>query len=434
MKTCKILFLLIFLVQLGFSQASLTMQEAIKEALANNLQIAMVKNESTMSEKNNSWSNAGANPTLELLANPSISSTNLDQKLVSGLDINKSGLVSKNYNAQIVASWNVLNGFKLYTTKAKLEELQRMGDLAVSQQINQLVYNVSLAYINLQKINQAIKNIDFQVTIDDERIKLAQTKFDIGSSGKNDLLQAQIDKNDLITQKISLQNDFKNASVSLGLLMGRQQYDSITVIDSIQINPISSQQNIMNQAFGQNPAVLLANKQSIVLSLTKKEVEKQRLPQLSVNAAYAYSRNESNGGFSLFNQNYGPNASISLAVPIFDGGRTQNQINILDLQIKNQALAEQQLKLELTAMIQQFLNNYNNAVSSIDLENQNLELARENLTISLGRQKLQSISALELREAQFSLLAIQSKILDYQYLAKQSQINLDLLTGNSKVD
>ncbi|GAB1396082.1 hypothetical protein MASR1M65_08590 [Saprospiraceae bacterium] len=70
---------------------------------------------------NNSWSNAGAYPTIQADLTPTISSSNLNQKLASGLDINRNGVVAKNFNAEVNANWNVLNGFKLYTTKKRLE-------------------------------------------------------------------------------------------------------------------------------------------------------------------------------------------------------------------------------------------------------------------------------------------------------------------------
>ena len=428
MKIYKIIFLVFISGQL-FSQNQLSLEDAIKEAVEHNLQIVIVKNETLMAGMNNSWSNAGAYPTIQGNIAPSVSSNNLNQKLASGLDINRNNVLSRNFNAEVSANWNILNGFKLYTTKNKLEELEKLGELNLTRQINSISFDVATTYTNAQRIIQQLKNLDEQISITDERIRVANKKFEVGASGKNDLLQAQIDKNNLINSKASLTDEYTNILVSLGLLLGRNPDNLAAVRDSIQLGFLESIETITQLALKQNPEILMVKKQLNILNLGQKELKAEMLPNINLRTAYGYNRNQSDGGFSLFNQNYGPSAALSISVPIYSGGRVQNQLNVMDLQIKNQQIAQSQLELEYRTMITQAYNEVKSAQYRMELTEQNFKLAQENLEIALGRARLQSITSIELREAQFSLMDIQTKRIETTYQAKIAQIRLTMLSG-----
>lgn len=430
MKIFKFICLL-FLGGLGRAQTPISLENAIKEALQNNLQIVIVKNEFAMASLNNSWENAGAYPTVQGNIVPSFSTTNLNQKLASGLDINRNNVQSNNFTSEVSANWNVLNGFKLYTTKAKLEELQNMGELSLVQKINTISYEVASAYTNAQRLIQQQKNLEEQISITKERIIVSQKKFDLGASGKTELLQAQIDLNSLLSSQAALSNEYKNALISLGLLLGRNPDQYPAVLDTILHANLEPLETIKKKSIEQNPDLLMAKKQMIVLGLNQKELKAERLPNLNLRTAYGYNRSQSNGGFSLFNQSYGPSASLNVVIPIYSGGRIKNILDQLDLQIKNQQLTNEQLELENRTMIDQLYNEVISAQSRIELAKSNLKLAKENLDISIGKARLQSITSLELRQAQFSLIEIQTQLLEDTYIAKTGQIKLNMLSGGS---
>jgi outer membrane protein TolC len=411
------------------AQTPISLEDAVKEAISNNLYIVIAKNEATLASVSNTWTNAGANPTISSNIAPSISSNNLDQKLASGLDITRRNALFRSINADVAANWNVLNGFKLYTTKEKLNELEQMGEINVSKTINFISSEVANAYVKAQEIKQQIKNQDEQIALIDERITVNQKKFDVGSTGKNDLLQAQIDKNNLVSQSITLKNEYQNALISLCLSMGKSSTLLPEIQDTILVAETLPLSYYKETALRQNPDIQFAKKEITILNLSRKEIDSGRLPNLNLNAAYNFTRSQNEGGFSLFNQNYGPSASLNLFIPIYSGGRIQNQLANYDVQIKNRLLSIKQLELEYCALILQAYNEVDNSLKRIALEKQNLKIAQENYAICLGRAKLQSITSLELREAQFSIMNIQSRIVEYQYQAKISQIKLNVLSG-----
>ena len=430
MKIFKMICLMAFGLNV-FGQTPISLEDAIKEAIKNNLDIAIERNEYVLTGINNSWSNAGAYPTIQADLTPTISSSNLNQKLASGLDINRNGVVAKNLNAEVHANWNVLNGFKLYTTKKRLEQLEQIGELNLIQQINNLSYEVALTYAAAQQLIQQQKNIEEQISITQERIDINQKKVEVGASGKSDLLQAQIDKNSLISAREALAGQYTNTLISLGLLMGRSPGDYPAVKETMSLPVTEPLDAVIQLALKQNPTILATNKQIAVTALTQKETKAVRLPNVNVRTGYGYNRSQSTGGFSLFNQSYGPTASLGISVPIYSGGRVKSVLDQLDIQMKNQQLNYNLLILEYKTMITQAYNDVKMAEARILLVKDNIKLAKENLEISQGRAKYQSITALELRQAQYSLMELQTELINNTFLARAAKLKLTMLSGGS---
>lgn len=430
MKIFKMICLMAFGLNV-FGQTPISLEDAIKEAIKNNLDIAIERNEYVLTGINNSWSNAGAYPTIQADLTPTISSSNLNQKLASGLDINRNGVVAKNFNAEVNANWNVLNGFKLYTTKKRLEQLEQIGELNLIQQINNLSYEVALTYAAAQQLIQQQKNIEEQISITQERIDINQKKVEVGASGKSDLLQAQIDKNSLISAREALAGQYTNTLISLGLLMGRSPGDYPAVKETMSLPVTEPLDAVIQLALKQNPTILATNKQIAVTALTQKETKAVRLPNVNVRTGYGYNRSQSTGGFSLFNQSYGPTASLGISVPIYSGGRVKSVLEQLDIQMKNQQLNYNLLILEYKTMITQAYNDVKMAEARILLVKDNIKLAKENLEISQGRAKYQSITALELRQTQYSLMELQTELINNTFQARAAKLKLTMLSGGS---
>jgi adhesin transport system outer membrane protein len=95
----------------------------------------------------------------------------------------------------------------------------------------------------------------------------------------------------------------------------------------------------------------------------------------------------------------------------------------------NKALLYQQLEQGIRADLITIYNAYSNNLRLITLEKQNLSTASENLDIALERYKLGSLSGIDLREVQKSLLDAKESLLSIEYQAKIAEISLMLISG-----
>ena len=408
----------------------MTAQEAVKTAIENNYGIIISKNEIEIGSINNNWANAGAIPSVGATASKTIGVNNLEQKLSNGTVTRKNGNSTQNLNAGIAVNWRVFDGLKMFATKKRLEELERSGEYTFRKNLNETVFNVISSYYNIVTLNEQKNATLEQISLYNDRYTLAQRKFEIGTGAKYEVLQAEVDLNEQRSNLLSLQNSIALAKSSLNNLLGKKPDTSFIVADTILLMPLPAFADVQNKISTQNPDVLLANSQLLVLGQEKKEVNAARLPSVDLNGFYNFARNSNGAGFTLFNQTYGPSGSVGITVPLFSGILVKKQLAISDIQIKNQQLTIDQTKNNVETALTNAYINYNNALKSIDLEKNNLVLATENIVIATERYKRLNITAVELRQIQISYNDAKNRLYNALYQAKIAEATVALLSGD----
>ncbi|HEU5053286.1 MAG TPA: TolC family protein [Hanamia sp.] len=413
------------------SQDSLmTAQEAIQTAIENNYGVLISKNEIEIGSINNSWANTGVIPIVSATATKQVGVNNLQQKLNNGTVITKNGNSSQNLNAGIAVNWKIFDGLKMFATKKRLEELERIGEYAFRKNLNETVYNVISSYYNIVTLNEQRKATLEQISLYNDRYALAERRFEIGTGAKYEVLQAQVDLNEQRSNLLALDNSIATAKASLLNLLGKQPDTSFNVIDTILIADLPPYADVQNKIAKQNPDLLLANSQLYILKQQKKEINADRLPSVNLNGYYNFSRNSSSAGFNLFNQTYGPSGSIGISVPLFAGIVVKKQLQISDIQLKDQQITIDQTRNNIQTELTNAYLNYNNALKAIELEKNNLVLAKENIIIATERYKRLNITSVELRQIQISYNDARNRLYNALYQAKIAEATVALLSGD----
>ena len=97
--------------------------------------------------------------------------------------------------------------------------------------------------------------------------------------------------------------------------------------------------------------------------------------------------------------------------------------------IENARLRQEELKQALQADLSTLWQAYQNNLSMLKLERENLTAAIENHEIASERYMLGNLSGIEMREAQKSLLDAEERILAAEYDTKICEISLLQLSG-----
>lgn len=430
-------FFLLFFCQQIFTSFSiqaqdtlLTAQDAVKMAIENNYEIIISKNEIEIGAINNNWANAGAIPALSATATKTIGVNNLEQKLSNGTYTQKNGNKTQNLSAGLAVNWRVFDGLKMFATKKKLEELERSGEYSFRKNLNETVYNVITSYYNIVTLKEQKKATVEQIGLYTDRLNLAQRRFEIGTGAKYEVLEAEVDLNEQRSNLLALQNSIALAKSSLTNLLGKNPDTSFMVVDTILVMPLPAYTEVQNKIEKQNPDLLLANSQLVVLAQEKKEVNSARLPSVDLDGFYNFNRNSNGAGFTLFNQTYGPSGSIGISVPLFNGILVKKQLAVSDIQIRNQQLSITQTKKDVETALNNAYINYNNALKAIDLEKSNLVLATENIMIATERYKRLNITSVELRQIQISYNDAKNRLYNALYQAKVAEATVALLSGD----
>jgi outer membrane protein TolC len=409
-------------------------REAVDMALQQNLGIQIATSELDIARINNNWGNAGKWPVVSAGIGNTEALTNLNQQLSNGSEIKRNGVTNNILAANLSTNWRIYNGMRIRATKERFDALEKMSELQLKQEINTLTLDVLQAYFNLVRLNMQARATKAIIDLSKEREKIAEIRFNVGSAGKTDMLQASIDLN---TQQVNLSNLFQQIRVgksNLNTLMRRNPNDALLIADTSFSIPSLSVETYREKSMSQNLQLLMAQRERAILLEDKKIINAQRLPVLTLSSVTSFNRNKATGGFFLTNQTYGPNIGLNLSIPIFNGNITRTQLRAQDIRIKQQNLQTEQLKTLINRDLQIAFDEYSNALTVSAVEQKNVTLARENNFISTERFKKLQSNSIELRQAQLSLIEAQDRYITAAFRAKLASVNLQWLSGEIVVE
>lgn len=419
----------VFLTALKGQDTSFTIKQALDLAIKQNLDIQIAQSDLEIATINNNWGNAGALPVITGNIGNSEARTNINQKLANGSSIERNNVANSNINANIGISWRIFNGYRIRATKSRFEELEKMGELSISQQIDEIIFNVKNVYFNLVRLNKQINATKAIIELSRERLKIAETRFNVGSGAKTDMLQAGIDLNAQLVNLNRILNQVKNTKAGMNALLKRNSTDAFHPLDNDFEIPKIDYSVLMQKMESQNNLIKIAAIQKSNLLNDRKIINSQRLPNVTLNTNTVLNRSKSTAGFFLTNQTFGPNIGLAVGVPIFNGNINKTQLKVNEVQLKQQELQMEGLKTNLKRDLLIAYQNYLNALENLKIEESNIKLAEENNLISTERFKKLQSNSIELRQAQLSLIEAQDKYIDAQFQAQNAVSILLFLSG-----
>jgi len=422
------------------AQQVLTVEEAIAAALRSNYDILMSRNDSASFALDNSYSYAAFMPRLNGAANSVWNKNNQDltfrKRDGSGGDstVTRDAVKTNNLNYGVNLNWTLFDGFKMFATRDKLAEFQVLGDLGVKTQVVNTVASVINNYYNIVRQKQQLRAIEEQMTINEERVKLADRKLSVGLGSKPELLQAKVDLNAQIAARLQQQVLIAQLRDQLNQLIGFKTGSVYEVTDSIPINTGLQFGDFATKIEDTNPSLLFARKNIDIARITVRERKADLFPILSFNSAYNFSQTDNNTVVNLnqpfFNQNKGFNYGFGLNVPILNGFNTKRLIKQAQLDVRYQQLFYENQRSLVDAGVSNAFKDYELQKQLLTLEEENIMLAKENVTIALERFRQGVSTNLELFVAQKSLEDAYDRLIAARYNTKLAETELLRLKGD----
>src|SRR5688572_2392760 len=312
MRRLLMLFSLLIFSGLIYAQEQLTLEEAIAIALKNNFDIQLVRTDSSVYGTDNELAWGAFLPTLNANINKVWNQNNQRQQLADGSKRELDNAKSSNLTSSLGLSWVLFDGLRMFATRKKIEELVQLGSYNVKNQIGNTVSAVINNYYNVVQSKQQLKAVEEQMTISEERVKLADKKLSVGLGSKPELLQAKVDLNAYKAAQLQQRTLIVQLTESLNQVMGQPiKSTNYVVSDSIPLNLDLQYGALSENLVETNPFLLALRKNIDVANLTVKERKGERWPVITFNSAYNYSRLNNkavvNPFTPLFSQNNGFN-------------------------------------------------------------------------------------------------------------------------------
>ncbi len=429
----KCIYLFVLFVGFGYqnpikAQQLLTLQEALRTALENNYAIQVAKNDAAISKNNNTAGGAGMLP----VVNGNVSQDNqvIDtrQKFLNGNENNRDGARSNTLNAGVELNWTIFDGLRMFASKSKLDELEKIGELRMKANIENVFLRVTKSYYEVVLNKQQLETAKQSLINSEQRLQLAEDKWKAGKIAKTEMLKAKVDFNSDQAAYLRQENLYKNSKVVLNQLLGRDLNTTFEVNDSLAKYKSFVLDDLMNKAT-ENTALQATKKTQQVSFLTVKEAEAERMPTLQLRSGYNLNRQQSEAGFLQSAQNMGFHYGGVLSMNLFNGFEVNRKINMARIQLKSNEYIYKDSLSKIQQQINQAYNNYVLSTALTKLEMENVKVAEENYDIASEQYKVGVITGIELRDAQLNLNLVKLRLLQAQYEAKLNETELMRLTG-----
>lgn len=428
----------LFVIFLGsspvFSQQILTLEEAVAAALANNYGILLAKNEASATALDADYVNWALAPRVNATLGTVWNNNDQRQEFSDGTVRQQDGVRSNNLTASVGLNWTLFDGMKMFTTRDKTLEIARTGELVVKAQVVETVAQVRNIYFNIVRQKQQLKAIEEQMSVSEERVKVAERKLSTGLGSKPELLQAKVDLNAQKAKQLQQQTLINQLKEILNQQAGMRLPLTFDVVEEIPFDPSLNFSEIEQNIASTNPSLLLADRNIGIARLTLKENEASRYPTLSFNSAYNLNRidNQSvvNPFQPLISGSKGFNFGFTANVPILNGRLEKRNIEQTRLSLEGLQISLEWQKTAISTSLRNAFRDYEYQQQALNLEEENIELAKENVAIALERFKQGVSTYLELREAQKSLEDAYNRLIAARYNAKVAETEVLRLKGD----
>jgi outer membrane protein TolC len=407
----------------------LSIDDAIEIALKSNYDIQIARQNLETVKANNTVGNAGMLPNINATVGNNFSVNNLNQEFTNGTEIVRNNVLGNNLNANVALNWTVFDGLRMFITKNKLAQFEAMERFNLMENVQNTVAQVILAYYDIARQQQQLKALKEALNIAEERRKIAEAKFTLGSSSKVDFLQAKVDANQKRAEIYNQENNIITAKKNLNRLLGRDIDLSFTISDAIALEKNTDLVSLKTQALKENYELKMTAKSKEIARLEKKEVGSLLSPTINLNAAYNYSLSNSQAGFILFNQSFGPSVGGTVNIPIFNGLEVNRQWQQAKINIQKQEYQYENVRAKVNIAVDKAMRDYLNTLEILELEEMNIELAKENKNIAAERFRLSQSSALEFREAQKSYEDALTRTVNARFNTKTAEVEMKRISG-----
>ncbi len=426
----SIIFLILQINQIEAQTNSiLSYEDAVKMGLQHNLDVLIAKNEAEISSIQNNLGNAGFYPKVDWQTSLSGANNATNQKFSSGQTVNKASVISGNFSSGLYATYTLFDGYKMFATKKKLEILEEQGEINFKIQAENLVEKLSLTYYQIVRQEQMLNGILSSMDVANARLQLAEKKLAVGSGSNVEVLQAKLDLNALKSNLIANKNTLKEQKIAFSQLIQDKEFSNFQVDTNFYFEQAPVMEQLFDMIDHQNKSLLFTKKNQEISAQIIREIKSQKLPKLDLNSNLLFSRSQNAAGLSLLNQNAGFNAGIAFSWNLFNGYQTKNQLKVAEINQLNSRLMEDNLRFALYATTKTVYEKWYDNKQALELEEQNIQLAKQSLMIMLERMKVGLGNYLETKESQNAYEQAITRLVNARYNLKEAEINLKKVTG-----
>jgi len=311
--------------------------------------------------------------------------------------------VSKSYSASVSASqgWS-LGGYNFYQIKEKnASKHSAYSSYQLTRQ--ELVLAVKQAYFNVLQAKMFLGIQQEALKRSEEQLKIAQTRYDLGSASFSDVLKAKVLYGDVKLALITADNNVPLAKAALNSIMG-QNVDTPLEVEENLTQPAFpySYEDGLAQAAEANPSV---QKAKFNYESAKAQMGLARstfFPTFNLRGGYSWNNQNLDQIKNIRTRDYNWSFGASISFVIFENFQRKQNLSYAKANLNSIKESYRQTKNDIALQVKQAYIGVQQAQESIGLTNDKLQSAKEDLDLVQEKYNLGAASILDLLVAEGS--------------------------------
>lgn len=333
----------------------------------------------------------------------------------------------KYFDARVTGGQAILDLNAINNNKAAAENV-KAAELTYQDARERVVVVIANLYMEMLTDQSRLEAANAELATANEIFTQSQDLKNNGVAAGIDVLRAQVQSQNRTQQATAAENDLQKTKLAFARAIGLPAGQQFEITDKMPValpEPITLEVALQHAYENRND---LRRAESAVKAaeLNKKAIVAKELPSLRFDGDYGDTGNtptNSHGSYS---------ATVSLKVPIFNGGKTQGEIQEADAALQQRKAELADFKGKIDAEVRSNFFDLQTAIKQFQAAQTTVQLAKEQLTQSRDRFAAGVAGSLEVTQSQEAVATANENYITSLYALDFSQARLALVLGEAE--
>lgn len=262
----------------------------------------------------------------------------------------------------------------------------RSAELEAERVKLDVMLNVKQAYFGLLQAQRLVVVSEKTLEQAESHLKQAKAFFRNGSKPLFDVTRAEVEVNSMQLNLINAKNSLRISRITLNNAMGIDPEGNIEIDDILSTPPsVPSFEEAKTEALKNRPDLRKTESDIEAAAALVRAEQANYLPAIEVNGDYSWANGTTEMGSLQDDVKNNYNANIILSIPIFEGGLTKGKVSEARSNLCLLKAQRDTLRQSIMIDICRFYADMESAKVRIDVMDQSLKKASDNLAIAQGR-------------------------------------------------
>lgn len=291
--------------------------------------------------------------------------------------------------------------------------------------------NIYKVYYQLVVSKTQVELLDANITRLDKLLHDTREIYKAGFAEQLDVDKVSVQLANLQTEKIKVLNIVSNGYFGLKMLMGMPMRDQLVLTDTLSDTQIKEGVlGVADYSYEDRKEYQIAQIGKELNEYNIRRFKLSKIPTVALNGLYAKNAQRDKWNFFGKGDWYTiSNISLNVSIPIFNGFATKSKIQQAKIQLQKTQVGIDSLKRSIDYDVAVARNNFVSAISSMDYQKKNMELAEKVYSQTKKKYEMGTGSQTEINTAQADLKAAQTNYINALYDAIIAKIDFMKATG-----